>query len=290
MFERVLFPTDFSESSQKVLECVKDLPGVKNVVLLHVISPDDPTHKIWDSGGRIDEASAKLHEQKELLEGGGFDIKTRITTTEGEISSAIQRVAEEQNSTVVVMGARGKGIIKSIFLGSVAKNVLRNGNTNLLLMRYAIFEDGRGSPMGKICSRKFSEVLCPTDLSDTAEEAIAIVKCIPGIEKILLQHVVFSGETMEEVESLIQEANNRLNAIRESLENDGLKANTYVSIGNPAEEIIDLAKKEDVSLIAMSSYGKDWLRQLVIGSTTYEVARMGDRPVLVIRSGSECLK
>ena len=290
MFERVLIPTDFSESSQKVLECVKELPGVKNVVLLHVISPGDPPHKIWDSGGRIDEASAKLHEQRELLEGGGFDIKTRITTTEGDISSAIQRVADEQNSTLVVLGARGKGIIKSIFLGSVAKSVLRNGNTNLLLLRYAIFEDVRGPPVEKICSRKFSKILCPTDLSETAEEAIAIAKCIPGIEEILLQHVVFSGETMDDVELLIQEANNRLDAIRESLENGGLGVNTHVSTGNPAEEIITLAKKEDVSLIAMSSHGKDWLKQLVVGSTTYEVARMGDRPVLVIRSGSECAK
>ena len=29
MFEKVLFPTDFSKYSQKVLECVKELPGLR---------------------------------------------------------------------------------------------------------------------------------------------------------------------------------------------------------------------------------------------------------------------
>jgi len=35
-FEKVLFPTDFSKYSQKILECINELPGVRDVVLLHV--------------------------------------------------------------------------------------------------------------------------------------------------------------------------------------------------------------------------------------------------------------
>jgi len=69
MFEKVLFPTDFSKYSQKVLECVKDLPGVNEVVLLHVIGPADPLARVWDPGGRIDESKAMLAEQSKILEG-----------------------------------------------------------------------------------------------------------------------------------------------------------------------------------------------------------------------------
>jgi hypothetical protein len=46
MFEKVLFPTDFSKYSQKVLECVRELPGVNEVVLLHVIGPADPLARV----------------------------------------------------------------------------------------------------------------------------------------------------------------------------------------------------------------------------------------------------
>lgn len=288
MFERVLFPTDFSAYSQKVLECIKELPGLRDVVLLHVIDPGDFRENIWDSGGRIDEASSKLHQQKSFLDGSSFEIKTRVAVAEESISRAIQRVADETKSSVVVMGTRGRGVLKGIFLGSVAKDVLRNGHTNLLLMRYSALEGRSGPALGIKCSQIFAKVLCPTDLSKTAEEAIAFAGCIPEVDGIILQHVIFSGDTWEEVESQIEAAASKLDVIRNELKNEGMKVDVRVSMGNPAEEIIALAKKEDASLIAMSSHGKDWLKQLVIGSTAYEVARMGDRPVLIIRSGEEC--
>jgi nucleotide-binding universal stress UspA family protein len=95
MFKKVLVPTDFSKYSQKVLECAKELPGVKSVVLLHVIGPADPLARVWDPGGRVDEARAKLDEQKKFLEGSSLNIKMRAEAiTEGDISRTIQKVAE----------------------------------------------------------------------------------------------------------------------------------------------------------------------------------------------------
>ncbi len=37
MFEKVLFPTDFSGYAQKTFECIGEIPGVKEVVLQHVV-------------------------------------------------------------------------------------------------------------------------------------------------------------------------------------------------------------------------------------------------------------
>ena len=291
MFKKVLFPTDFSKYSQKVLECVKEFPGLKDVVLLHVIGPADPLARVWDPGGRIDESKAMLAEQSKILDGRSINVKTRTEAImEGDISRLIQRVADEEGASVIVMGARGKGVVEGIFLGNVAKNVLRYGNTNLLLMRYRILEGRSGPSLEKFCSHPFSKVLCPTDLSRPAEYAIAFIKGIQGVEEIVLQHVVSRGETWKEIEAQTEEITKRLNIIREGLEMAGIKAKVYASAGNPAEEIIALAEKEDVSMIAMSSHGLGWLKQLGVGSTTYDVARMGDRPVLVVRAGAECLK
>ena len=291
MFEKVLFPTDFSKYSQKVLECLKELPGLNDLVLLHVIGPADPLARVWDPGGRIDESKAMLAEQSKILDDRGINVKTRTEAImEGDISRVIQRVADEEGASVIVMGARGKGVVEGIFLGNVAKNVLRYGNTNLLLMRYRILEGRSGPSLEKFCSRPFSKVLCPTDLSRPAEYAIAFIKGILGVEEIVLQHVVSRGETWKEIEAQTEEITKRLDIIREGLEMAGLKAKVYASAGNPSEEIIALAEKEDVSMIAMSSHGLGWLKQLGVGSTTYDVARMGDRPVLVVRAGAECLK
>ena len=290
MFEKVLFPTDFSKYSQKVLECVKELPGLRDVVLLHVIGPADPLARVWDPGGRIVESKAMLEEQSKILEGRGLNVKTRTEAImEGDVSRVIQKVADEEGTSVIVMGARGKGVVEGIFLGNVAKNVLRYGNTNLLLMRYRILEGRSGPSLEKFCLHPFSKVLCPTDLSKPAEYAIAFIKGIQGVEEIVLQHVVSRGETWKEIEAQTKEITKKLDVIREGLEEAGIKVNIQASAGNPAEEIIALAEKEDVSLIAMSSHGMDWLKQLGVGSTTYDVARMGDRPVLVVRAGVECL-
>lgn len=269
MFEKVLVPTDFSKYSQKVIECIKALPGVKDAVLLHIIGPADPLARVWDPGGRIEEAKIKLAEQKKLLEGSGLNVKTRTETVmEGTIQRMVQKIADEEKVSLVAMGARGKGLVEGVLLGNVAKDVLRYGSTNLLLMRYKILEGREGMTLDMVCSQPFSKVLCPTDFSEPAAEALGFVKGIEGIGEIVLQNVVSRGETWNDIYALREEAIEKLNAMREELEKAGLKAKVYVSIGNPAQEISNLAYKENVSLIAMSSHGKGWLEQLAVGGTT----------------------
>jgi len=288
MFEKVLVPTDFSKYSQAVLACVKEFPGANDVVLLHIIGPADPLARVWDPGGRIEEAKVNLAEQKKFLESRGLAVKTRVEAImEGDISVVIQKVADEEKISLIAMGARGKGIVEGILLGNVAKNILRYGNTNILLMRYKMLEGREEQMIKKFCSEPLSKVLCPTDLSEPAREAIAFIKDIKGVGEVLLQHVVFRGETWKEVESHVEAATRNLDIIRGEIERTGLKVKVQVSVGNPAEQISDFARKEDVSLIVMNAYGKGWLKQLTVGSTTYDVAKMADRPVLVVRSGQK---
>ena len=59
MYEKVLIPTDFSKYTNPVLECVGEIPGVKEVVLLHIVS-GDPLARVWSPGDRIKEANSKL--------------------------------------------------------------------------------------------------------------------------------------------------------------------------------------------------------------------------------------
>jgi len=47
--------------------------------------------------------------------------------------------------------------------------------------------------------------------------------------------------------------------------------------------IFRLAREEDATLIAVGTVGKNWLREILMGSTTLGVVRHADRPVLVLR-------
>jgi nucleotide-binding universal stress UspA family protein len=283
MFETVLVPTDFSKYSDKVLECVGGLPGVKKVVLLNIIGPVDPLARIWDPGARLKEAKKKLADQAKLLEAQGLEVEQRAEPMlEGEIFRKIQAVSEEEGVNLVVMGARGKGFLQNIFLGNVAKNVLRYGDRHLLLMRYKMLEGG--IDLEEHCAMITTKVLCPTDFSEPSEEAIRFVKGMTGVGEVVLLNVVFSGESQDEVDAKMKEAKEKLTVIKEEFERDGIKASVRLGMGDPAEEIIALGEDENVSLVAMSSHGKGWMKQLIVGSVAYEVSKNGTRPVLVLRA------
>jgi len=59
--------------------------------------------------------------------------KWQRTVKEYEI---IQRVAEDEDAALVIMGARGRGIWQGLLLGSVSTDYLRYGTKDLLIMRY----------------------------------------------------------------------------------------------------------------------------------------------------------
>ncbi len=100
MFEKVLFPTDFSEYAQKTLDCIGEIPGIKEVVLLHVVDAAHLSRRGLAQGSYIENANIRLEEQKKRLESLGLKVKTKIEViTEGDISNAIlENVNKEKGS------------------------------------------------------------------------------------------------------------------------------------------------------------------------------------------------
>ncbi|MDD1735403.1 MAG: universal stress protein [Methanothrix sp.] len=280
MFEKVLVPTDFSKHAKKVIECVGEIPGIKQVVLLSVISRSAIT-RVWDPVAELKEVEARLMEEKKLIAAPGIEVKVRaVSVLEGEIGNAVQRVAEEEKASLVAMGARGKSRIQSALLGSVSRHALRFGDTHLLIMRYKMLES---SEMEKHCARVISKVLFPTDFSQPAEVALSFLKTIQGIGELVLLNVVSTGETDEEIEANVALATKKTEEIAGELNKGGMKVTPKVVIGHPVEMIRTVADEEDVSLIAMSSQGAVAIKKGRIGSTAYDVANSADKPVLILR-------
>ena len=280
MFEKILVPTDFSKHAKKVIECVGEIPGIKQVVLLSVISRSAIT-RVWDPVAELKEVEARLMEEKKLIAAPGIEVKVRaVSVLEGEIGNAVQRVAEEEKASLVAMGARGKSRIQSALLGSVSRHALRFGDTHLLIMRYKILDSGE---MEKHCARVFSKVLFPTDFSQPAEVALSFLKNIQGIGELVLLNVVSTGETDEEIEANVATATKKTEEIAGELNKGRMKVTPKVVIGHPVEMIRAVADEEDVSLIAMSSQGAVAIKKGRIGSTAYDVANSADKPVLILR-------
>ncbi len=72
MFEKVLIPTDFSNHARKITECLGDIPGVKEAILLNVITKPR-IDSFFDPLAEIRVAEEVLAEEKGAMEASGID-------------------------------------------------------------------------------------------------------------------------------------------------------------------------------------------------------------------------
>ena len=285
MFEKVLFPTDFSAYAKKTLECVAGFPGARDVILFHVVEEARSPRGGGEIGDTFYRAGENfLKEEKRYLE--NLSQNLRVTTAVKESSDtagAIIETAGEQGVSLIVIGARGNSLVGGILLGSVSMAVLRRSRTSVLIMRHKIIDDMKAKTYAMFCPMILLRVLCPIDFSKYSDNAIDLVSTMKGVGEVILLHVVSKGETETEIEEAARTANTRIGAIRDSLIAKGIKARTIVRRGSPSHEITKIADEEDVSVIWMSSHGKGWFRELLLGSTAYTVAMNAKRPVMIIR-------
>ncbi len=285
MFSRVLVPTDFSEYAKKTILCLTRIPGIKEVVLQHVFDATQHTKHGWTHEAHIENVRIQLEEEKKFLEQLGFVVKVSVDViTSGNISTAILKKAECEKVTSIIIGSRGRGLVKGLMLGSVSADILRNGKKPLLIFRHSFAGELKGEVFNRSCPGIFTRILFPTDFSDPAQKALSSIKDIDGVGEVHILHVVTKGETHEEIESNVREATKRLEEIKTGLTSAGFKVKSHIRLGRPPDEIISLADAEDISLILMSSHGKGLLTELLIGSTTLGVAIHTNHPLLVIHT------
>ena len=91
----------------------------------------------------------------------------------------------------------------------------------------------------------------------------------------------------DEIEAGVQEARKRLEAITAEFRGAGHPVTVRVHVGDPVHENLPVASEENVTLIAIGTVGKNWFREILVGSTTPGVVRNGRHPVLVLRNHRE---
>ena len=286
MFSKILFPTDFSEYAAKTLECIAGFPGARDVILLHVIEETRSPRGGGEIGGALFQNEKKtLREEKHHLETLGKNLRvTSMVKLSSDPGGAIVQAADENNVSLIVIGARGKGQVEGLLLGSVSNAVLRRSRTSVLIMRHKLTESLRGKTYEMFCPMILSRVLCPVDFSLYSENAIALLSSTPGVGEVILLYVVSRGENEREIEECLRKAKGRIEADQSKLAAQGIRARAIVRIGHPAIEITKVAEEEDVSVIWMSSVGKGWFRELMIGSTANSIALHARRPTIIVRS------
>ena len=286
MFEKILFPTDFSEFAQRMLGCVTGIPGVKEVILLHIIDATEYSVHGWTHGPELENARLLMEEKKAFLERRGLKAVTHVDAiTSGTIPRRILALAEQEKVSLIVMGTHQKTTIDTLLHGSVSYDLLHHMNTHVLIMRQNAPECPGGKTPEETCPRIFSKVLVPLDFTENSYEMISFVRGMHDIGELVLQHVVIEGGTREAIEQSIAHAREELAKIQTDLEQAGFRVTAHIRVGTPVEKIVSLAEEEDVSLILMYAHKRNWIGKFLQEATPFSVVKNAKRPVLVLRLG-----
>jgi nucleotide-binding universal stress UspA family protein len=78
-----------------------------------------------------------------------------------------------------------------------------------------------------------------------------------------------------------------LDQLRAELAGRGFTVDTRLGMGDPAKEIARVAAEENVDLIALSTHGHRFVKDLLLGATADRLRHMVRIPVLLVRAQSK---
>lgn len=102
-----------------------------------------------------------------------------------------------------------------------------------------------------------------------------------GVTEVVLLHIAGTDPSLNEARS--KEIREKLQPLADDLASNGLRVETYLSHGSPALTITRMSEELGCDLIAFCWKAKSWLQRTLVGSTTLDVVRMSELPVLVLK-------
>lgn len=137
----------------------------------------------------------------------------------------------------------------------------------------------------------YKTILIPVENRETDETILRHIRPLARLAnaKLMLVHVA-DGWVARNYEELklreseeMKEDRAYLLSLEEELRAEGFKVHSILAMGEPSTEIIKLARKEPVDLIAMSTHGHRLISDLLYGSTADKVRHNVDIPVLLLK-------
>ncbi|ACJ16983.1 universal stress protein [Thermococcus onnurineus NA1] len=275
MFEKILYPTDFSDVSLHALRnCIpRLLPlGVRELHLIHVV---DITVAEFEAFELEDIYREKLEGLARELETKGVKVNPIVRISIPSIE--IAEVAEENDIDLVVIPSMGENIWRTMFVGSTASNLARATKRPVLLLKYLKSDDK--FELSVDCTEIFKRPLVSLDFSKCS---IRIIKIVKGFEELvdkgILLHSVDYGK-VEELEHNIDVAKKNLEKLAK-----GIKApfELEVLVGPASQAIIGTSLAKGATLIVIGKKGRSFIKDLLLGSTAERVIRDSKIPVLLV--------
>ncbi len=280
-YQKVLVPLDGSELAERAIPYAKAIAKSEgSEVILFTVSTNserlDRPMKVY-----LDVNTKELESQK---------IKASAAIAYGNVAEEVIKFAEKHKTDLIIISTHGYSGIKRWMLGSVAEKILYGTCTPVLLIK---------SRAHKTSEVKFKKVLAALDGSAFAETSIPYARELTkgtGGEVILLrigEPPTLPADRSPAIKPSWEEYRDMLMAEikQQALEYlEKVKANfktvpvrVQVVMGQAADSILQVAQKEKVDLIAMTTHGRTGVSRWVYGSVATRIVGESLQPILLIR-------
>jgi nucleotide-binding universal stress UspA family protein len=227
--------------------------GARSKLLEDLAELDAQRAKLVGHRGRaiLDDARAIVEEA------GATDVTTRLRR--GDVVETISEI--EGEARVIVIGKRGEAAdFAKGHLGSNLERIVRTAKRPVFVASRAF------SPIGR--------VLVAYDGSRLAMKAVDQISRSPLFSGLGVTVVTVGADTST--------ARKGLDDAKALLRAAGIAAETRLMEGRPDEVLSGLIGGEDFGLLVMGAFGHSRIRSFVIGSTTTEMVRSCQVPVLMV--------
>jgi nucleotide-binding universal stress UspA family protein len=249
-----------------------------------------------------DEQLASIHHYLEniasQLRADGLEIYTKVIEGNHPATQIIWEAEHDPFLLMVAMTTHGRrGVLQWLF-GSVAAEVIQVTPRPLLLLRPQ--ESDRSFSMLNFKAAPYQNIVVPLDASAFAEQALDqayelasamdatlhLISIVPP-PHILPVHIHKEKEPQSLMRTLHQaELERRTHYLEQKAEHFkelGLRVQTHVASGHPAEEILRFSTQHELTLLAMTTHGRRGLRLILLGSVAMKVVQEAHVPVLLVR-------
>jgi nucleotide-binding universal stress UspA family protein len=142
----------------------------------------------------------------------------------------------------------------------------------------------------------YKKILAPLDGSELSECTLDHVSAIGSgcqVPEVILLQVIEPLQTAAAIEipetfantlskQRKKDAGDYLRKAVERIKRSGLKVETAIANGEPADEILKYAEKNKVDLIVMSTHGRSGIVRWAMGSVAEKIVRHSPVPVLTV--------
>ena len=285
---RILVATDGSHDAGAANRLLHQLPlpAGSEVRLTYVIPGAEYEYAEWAIAAQRTHAKRLLKDASHLVPATA---EVSAAVRWGAAAAEIIEAAREWKADLILLGTHGRTGLEGFLLGSVARNVAHHAGRPVLVAR---------RPQGPI-----RRVVLGVDDSEHAQQALRFLTRLPLDEQAevtvcaVIQHpglLLLDGtETAPEYWKLVaeaeqfaqQQAEQLADHSRNLLTEAGLRTNAVVRDGDPAGQILQLARENEADLVVAGARGSSVRKRLGRGSVSDRLLKHAPCSVLLVDQG-----